>query len=208
MKFSLTMIHSEFIDIGPTPDPYDATYKSMNIFLELQPQFSDPIKVDPNFNRKGFVEFLPVDKKLGDSRTYYEAIGFLMPHFRTTKLSRDYPLLDCSFPLFINEPEYIYLKGQKKPVNVSRFKDFKIGDLIKVTGYLQGCLAGGIVTTEDEDVDYLHIDNSDLVDGYSVITRISKHFELETENGSELAFEFDIPFYKWNQKDKLVVFEK
>lgn len=201
----MTMEKIEFIDVGPKPEPDKVNYISMIVFLELYPEFTDPIKVDPKTNQKGLSVYAPVEKKSGYQRTYYEAIGTLLPQVPTRNFNVKYPILDCNFPLYVNEPDYIYSTEQKGFVYVSRFKDFQIGDLIKVRGFLNGSLYGGIITAEDKNKDQEFQDDIDFIAGYSIITHILSQKEVDTlDYGGEYEFQFDIPMWKWAQNEPVM----
>ena len=88
-------------------------------------------------------------------------------------------------------------------MQVSCFKDFKIGVLIKVTGFLNGSLYGGIITTKDKDQEFK--DDIDFIAGYSVIAYIVNQKEVDTgDYGIEYEFQFDVPIWKWAQLEPVM----
>lgn len=200
MPYTMTMEQIEFIDVGPKPEPDKATYLSMIVFLELYPAFNDPFKVDPTTHQKGLVLYEPTEGTSGYQRVYYEAIGTLLPRVPTRNFNLKYPLLDCTFPLYINDPDYIYSREQKEFIQVTRFKDFQVGDLIKVTGFLNGSLYGAIVTAEDTREEFE--DDINFIAGYSIIANILSQKMVDAQkDGILFEFQFDIPMWKWAQDE-------
>ena len=185
MTYTMRIIYSDFIDIGPRPEPYIEKYKSIQVFLELIHQIHTVIKVDPK-TPKGLFAYTFHDEA-DKTKIYYEAVGIVIqPITKLRKFSGHFPLIACPFPIFIPDYENTY---DPYPVDTTNIKLFKFFDTIKVTGYLEGKFDDLSIITESEQEEKFQ--NKDIP-GYSIVANIQN----QIDNESYYMFTFNITQYK------------